>query len=109
MALAELQQGIVSLFQGEVEVAVDRWVATTCGYCGTGCGLYLGVKDGRAVAVKPDTAAPVNKGHLCLKGLYEWKTLHHPERATVPLRRQGKEMYTVTWERALEHSCNDVR
>ena len=27
----------------------DKWVFTTCGYCGVGCGLYVGVKDGRAV------------------------------------------------------------
>ncbi|WP_433543511.1 hypothetical protein [Neomoorella humiferrea] len=71
MALSELQHGIANLFHEREDLAVDRWVATTCGYCGTGCGLYLGIKGGRAVAVKADPAAPVNKGHLCLKGLYE--------------------------------------
>ena len=22
----------------------DKWVFSTCGYCGVGCGLYIGVK-----------------------------------------------------------------
>ena len=26
----------------------DRWVPTTCGYCSVGCGMFIGVKDGRA-------------------------------------------------------------
>jgi assimilatory nitrate reductase catalytic subunit len=29
----------------------DRWVATTCGYCSVGCGMFVGVKDGKAVSV----------------------------------------------------------
>ncbi|MDN5344948.1 MAG: ferredoxin-nitrate reductase [Clostridia bacterium] len=109
MAPAELQQGIINLFRDQGGAAVDRWVATTCGYCGTGCGLYLGVKDGRAVAVKPDAAAPVNQGHLCLKGLYEWKTLHHPERAMVPLRRHGRGMEPVTWAEALDEVARRIQ
>ena len=32
----------------------DRWVRTTCGYCSVGCGMLLGVRDGRAVAVAGD-------------------------------------------------------
>ena len=30
----------------------DRWVKTTCGYCSVGCGMFIGVKDGRAVSVE---------------------------------------------------------
>ena len=26
--------------------APDKWVKSTCGYCGVGCGLYIGVKMG---------------------------------------------------------------
>jgi len=25
----------------------DRWVATTCGYCSVGCGMFVGVKGDR--------------------------------------------------------------
>ncbi len=87
----------------EGDVAVDRWVYTTCGFCATGCGLFLGVKDGRAVAVKGNPHYPVNRGMVsCLKGLYQWKTLHHPERATTPMVRKHGELVPVTWEEALD-------
>lgn len=91
------------------EEIVDSWVYTTCGYCGTGCGLYLGVKQGRAVAVKPNPSSPVNQGQLCLKGIYAWKTLEHPERATRPLLRVGEKMVPVTWEEAYETLTRKIR
>ena len=56
-----------------LEKIPDRWVATTCGYCSVGCGMLLGVRDGRAVAVRGDDNHPVNLGKLCPKGLAE----HH--------------------------------
>ena len=51
--------------------AVDQWVRTTCGYCSVGCGMLIGVNDGRAVAVQGDPLHPVNRGRLCPKGLSE--------------------------------------
>jgi len=62
----------------------ERWVRTTCGYCSVGCGMLLGVRDGKAVAVQGDPDHPVNRGRLCPKGLTEHHTigaegrLHHP-------------------------------
>jgi len=34
--------------------APDKWVRSTCGYCGVGCGMYIGVKDDKAVYSKGD-------------------------------------------------------
>ena len=68
----------------------DRWVATTCGYCSVGCGMFVGVKDGRACAVRGDPDHPVNGGVLCPKGLSEHHMLHASTRARYPLlRRRG--------------------
>ena len=36
----------------------DQWVATTCGYCSVGCGMFVGVKDGRAVSVRGNPDHP---------------------------------------------------
>ncbi|GFN23626.1 nitrate reductase catalytic subunit [Thermanaeromonas sp. C210] len=93
----ELRRTLENLLDPHQEPA-DRWVYTTCGYCGTGCGLYLGARGGRAVAVRPNPSSPVNRGRLCLKGTYEWKTLEHPERAVVPLLREGGQLRPATWE-----------
>jgi nitrate reductase NapA len=38
-----------------------RWDKGACRYCGTGCGVLVGVKDGRIVATQGDPDAPVNR------------------------------------------------
>ena len=65
----------------------DRWIQTTCGYCSVGCGMFIGVKDGRAVSVRGNPDHPVNAGMLCPKGLSEHETLDAPTRARYPLLR----------------------
>ena len=42
----------------------DRWVPTTCGYCSVGCGMFIGVKKGKAVSVRGNADHPVNERHL---------------------------------------------
>ena len=80
----------------------DRWVSTTCGYCSVGCGMFIGVKDGRAVSVRGNPDHPVNRGMLCPKGLSEHHTIAADNRARYPLlRRQGR-MERVGWSEALE-------
>lgn len=80
----------------------DKWVATTCGYCSVGCGMFIGVKDGRAVAVRGNPAHPVNSGTLCPKGLAEHYTLEAPNRAQYPLLRQNGKLARVSWDEALD-------
>jgi anaerobic selenocysteine-containing dehydrogenase len=70
--------------------APDAWVATTCGYCSVGCGMFVGVKDGRAVAVRGNPDHPVNRGWLCPKGLSEHHTIDASNRARYPLLRRSR-------------------
>ena len=79
----------------------DRWVPTTCGYCSVGCGMLIGVKDGRAVSVRGNPDHPVNRGLLCPKGLSEHHTIHTQNRARYPLLRQGTAFDRVSWDTAL--------
>jgi len=62
--------------------APTKWVKSTCGYCGVGCGLYIGVKDGKAVRTKGDPEHFVSKGTLCPKGLTEHQMLNSSNRFT---------------------------
>lgn len=80
----------------------DHWVSTTCGYCSVGCGMFLGVKDGRAVTVRGNVDHAVNLGKLCPKGLSEHYTLEAPNRAKYPLLRKNGKLVRVEWEEALE-------
>src|SRR6266498_657467 len=79
----------------------DRWIATTCGYCSVGCGMFVGVKDGRAVSVRGNPNHPVNRGKLCPKGLSEHHTIHAGNRAQYPLLRQGTTFSRIGWNDAL--------
>ena len=78
----------------------DRWVATTCGYCSVGCGMLVGVKDGRAVSVRGNPDHPVNRGVLCPKGLSEHHTLYADNRALYPMLRRDRRgvRARVSWD-----------
>ena len=80
----------------------DRWISTTCGYCSVGCGMFIGVKDGRAVSVRGNPDHPVNMGKLCPKGLSEHYTIEAPTRAHTPLLRKSGKLVPVSWDEALE-------
>ena len=47
-----------------------RWDKGVCRFCGTGCGVLVGTKEGRIVATQGDPDAPVNRGLNCIKGYF---------------------------------------
>src|SRR5690349_3717521 len=80
----------------------DTWVSTTCGYCSVGCGMFIGVKDGRAVTVRGNPEHAVNSGLLCPKGLSEHYTLEASNRARYPLLRNKRgKLARIGWDEAL--------
>jgi anaerobic selenocysteine-containing dehydrogenase len=79
----------------------DHWVATTCGYCSVGCGMFVGVKDGRAVSVRGNPDHPVNRGNLCPKGLSEHHTIDASNRARQPLLKRNGRFEPVSWDAGL--------
>ena len=78
----------------------DKWVFSTCGYCGVGCGLYIGVKDGKAVYTKGNPKHFVNQGTLCPKGLSEHRIVNSPERIQTPLTRKNGVLEESSWDNA---------
>ena len=79
-----------------------REVETTCVYCGVGCGIYLGIRNGQVISVRGRRENTVNKGYLCVKGRFGINEfVHHPERLTTPLIRRDGELTEATWDEAL--------
>jgi nitrate reductase NapA len=80
------------------------WAKAPCRYCGTGCGVEVGIQDGKVVAVRGDEKNPVNRGLLCVKGYHLPAMLYGQDRLTKPLRRNsdGKGFEPVSWDEALE-------
>ena len=81
----------------------DKWVKGVCRYCGTGCGVMVGVKNGKAVAIQGDPNNH-NAGLLCLKGSLLIPVLDSKERVTQPMRRRtkGGPLEPISWDEALD-------
>ncbi|MBL1244257.1 MAG: nitrate reductase [Sulfurimonas sp.] len=76
----------------------DKWVYSTCGYCGVGCGLYIGVKNGKAVYTKGDPKHDVNMGTLCPKGLSEHQMINSSNRILAPLIKRDGKLQKSSWD-----------
>jgi anaerobic selenocysteine-containing dehydrogenase len=88
----------------------EKWVKTTCGYCSVGCGMMIGVRDGKPVSVRGDEKHPVNEGRLCPKGLAEHYAITSSNRAKWPLleAKNGK-FQRVTWDVAIKTMVEKFR
>jgi formate dehydrogenase major subunit len=75
----------------------SQWTRTICPYCGVGCEMHLGTRDGRIVSVRPVLDAAVNKGHLCVKGRYAFAFAHAGDRIVQPMVRDGHRWRRTTW------------
>ncbi len=86
-----------------------RWVPDTtttavCGFCSTGCGLKIHLRDGRAVNLTPDTDHPVNLGMACPKGWEALACLEASDRGTTPFHRDRSSglVRELDWPQAME-------
>jgi len=84
-------------------------VKTVCGYCGCGCGIYLGVRDAVIVGARGDRSSPVNQGNLCVKGRYGYQFINHRERLTMPLIKRDGKFSEASWDEALDLTASRVR
>ena len=85
----------------------DAVTTATCGYCSTGCGLRLHLKDDVALGLTPETSYPVNLGMACPKGWEALRVLDDPTRATTPLiRTPDGSRREASWDEALRLFCD---
>lgn len=80
----------------------DATTSMVCGYCSTGCGLNIHLREGRAINLTPTTEYPVNLGMACPKGWEALTPLDAPDRARIPLYRNPRGQFEpVTWHLAM--------
>ena len=79
-----------------------EWKKTPCRFCGTGCGLLVGVAGDRAVAVKGDPNCSVNKGLCCVKGYHSIQILYGKDRIKRALVRKNGELVETPIQEALD-------
>jgi formate dehydrogenase major subunit len=79
-----------------------RMVRTTCAYCGVGCAMTAGLRDGRVVSMVPADDGPSNHGHACIKGRFGWTYIYAGDRLRSPMLREGGEWKEISWDAALD-------
>ena len=99
--------GKFGLGQVPARLAPDAMTTMVCGFCSTGCGLNIHMRDGQAVNLSADTSYPVNLGMACPKGWEALTPLSAPDRGTTPLVRTRRDsaLEPCDWERALVLFC----
>ncbi|GAB0058498.1 Nitrate reductase (cytochrome) [Candidatus Magnetaquicoccaceae bacterium FCR-1] len=108
-AAAAAGMSLPVMAQVQSEEGDIRWDKAPCRYCGTGCSVLVGVKNGRIVATQGDPDAPVNKGLNCIKGYFLSKIPYGADRLTTPLLRKKDGKYDkngdftpVSWNEAFD-------
>ncbi|HYH23674.1 MAG TPA: periplasmic nitrate reductase subunit alpha [Azospirillum sp.] len=86
-----------------------KWSKAPCRFCGTGCGVVVGVKDDRVVATHGDMQHETNRGLNCVKGYFLSKIMYGADRLTTPLMRMRNGQYAkdgefqpVSWDQAFD-------
>lgn len=100
---APAQDGQLPIVDGpRVDERGVRWEKAPCRFCGTGCHVQVGVRDGRVVSIAGDLLAEVNRGLLCVKGYHVGKVLYGADRLTQPLIRRGDRHVPISWDEAID-------
>jgi nitrate reductase (cytochrome) len=85
------------------------WHRTPCRFCGVGCGLLVGIEDGRAVAVRGNPDSPVNRGLACVKGYHSVQALYGQDRLTRARVRRNGSLQEVPIDEALDLVAERLR
>jgi formate dehydrogenase major subunit len=85
------------------------WTRTVCPYCGVGCELDIGTRDGQIITARPARDAAVNRGHACVKGRYAFEFVHAHDRLTTPLLREEGHWREATWREALYETARRLQ
>ena len=91
---------------------VKEWKYATCGYCSTGCSIEVGLNEaGKPVSSRGVGGADVNRGKLCLKGIFEHELFDSAGRGTEPKIRDSylNEWKTTDWDTALDKTYAEIR
>ena len=84
---------------------IERWEKSYCPYCGVGCGLLAGMKNGAVAKIKGDSEHPSSRGDLCLKAVYLPETLRTDDRLLYPQIRscQDGPFKRATWDQTFKY------
>jgi formate dehydrogenase alpha subunit len=92
------------------QVWPEKEVPTICPYCGVGCGILLGIKQGRVVSARGDRSNSTSRGQLCVKGRFgAFEFVNHPARLKKPLIKKDGEFHEASWPEALDYIAEKLK
>ena len=82
-----------------------------CPYCAVGCGMIVGVEDGKVVNIEGDPDHPISQGALCSKGGTLSQLVNSPRRITKPAYRApgAAEWQEVEWDWTLDQIARRIK
>ncbi len=105
-----LEPGQHGLGMTHGSLQAEQTCTSVCGYCSTGCGLRLHLRDGEAMGLTPETNYPVNMGMACPKGWEALRVLESNDRATTPMIRDPfGSLVPTDWNTALQEFCQRLK
>jgi len=95
-----------------VDKGVVDWKYAACGYCSTGCSIEVGLNaEGKPVASRGVADADVNRGKLCLKGIFEHELFDSAGRGLEPKMREHwhEPWQTTDWDTSLDKTASEIK
>jgi len=72
-----------------------------CNFCGTGCGNFLNIKDGKVSGIYSSRNHPVSKGRLCVRGWHFHELLMSDQRISSPMIKVDGSFKKAGYEEAI--------
>ena len=86
-------------------------IPSVCPYCAVGCGMLVGVKDGKIVNIEGNPDSPINRGTLCPKGAASFQLAVNPLRSTKALYRRpgGTQWEALALDKAMDMIAERIK
>ena len=82
---------------------------TICPFCGCGCTLTLGIREGKLLRSRAKEDNGRSDGNLCGRGRFGFDYIYSENRIKTPLIRKDGELVPATWDEALTHISESLK
>ena len=82
---------------------------TICPFCGCGCTLTLGIREGKILRSRGKEDNGRSEGNLCGRGRFGFDYIYSENRLKTPMIKKDGEFASVSWDEALTHISNNLK
>jgi NADH-quinone oxidoreductase chain G len=82
---------------------------TICPFCGCGCTLTLGLREGKILRSRAKEDSGRSEGNLCGRGRFGFDYIYSENRLKTPMIRKNGNLVPVTWDEALTYISDGLK